>query len=270
MSFKIGYFQFRPLFGKVNTNLSKVIKALSSADADLIVLPELAFTGYYFRNRAETLQLAETPSASPTLDSLISLCKRRNFYLVTGFAEKQRDKVFNSSILLGPEGIVHTYRKLHLFAEEKNCFDPGDTPLALSTIRGAKVGMMVCFDWIFPEVTRSLAVLGADIICHPSNLVLSYCQQTMLSRCLENAVFAVTANRFGEDKREHGSLKFTGKSQIVAPKGILLNRSASQRTDLFITEIDPSLARNKSITAHNDLMLDRQPDFYSPLTNRNR
>jgi len=269
MSFKIGYFQFRPLFGKVNSNLSKVIKALGSAEADLIVLPELVFTGYYFRDRAETLQLAEDPSASPTLESLISLCKRRNFYLVTGFAEKQGDRVFNSSILLGPEGIVHTYRKLHLFAEEKNCFDPGDIPLTISTIRGVNIGMMVCFDWIFPEVTRSLSVMGADVICHPSNLVLSFCQQTMLSRCLENAVFAVTANRFGEDKREHGSLKFTGKSQIVAPKGVLLNRSASQKTDLFITEIDPILARNKSITALNDLMLDRRPEFYSTLTKDN-
>ncbi|MGH1366770.1 MAG: nitrilase-related carbon-nitrogen hydrolase [Calditrichia bacterium] len=267
--FKLGYYQFRPLFGKVNTNLSKVLKALAPADADLIVLPELAFTGYYFSGREETLQLAEDPNHSATIDSLLNLCKRRNFYLVTGFAEKKQDKVFNSSILLGPEGIIHTYRKLHLFSEEKNCFDPGDTPLALSDVRGAKVGMMVCFDWIFPEVMRSLTVLGADIICHPSNLVLSYCQQTMLSRCLENSVFAVTANRFGIDKRPHGELRFTGKSQIVAPKGVLLQRAPSQRTDLQIHEIDPALARNKDITALNNIMTDRRPEFYSPLCREN-
>ena len=125
--------------------------------------------------------------------------------------------------------------------------------------------MMVCFDWIFPETMRSLAVLGADIVCHPSNLVLSYCQQTMLSRTLENGVFAITANRFGMDKRPHGELKFTGKSQVVAPKGVLLHRAPSQRTQLFVTEIDIAAARNKSITALNDLMGDRRPEFYTPL-----
>ncbi len=185
--------------------------------------------------------------------------------MIAGFAERHLDKYFNSAVLIGPEGVIHTYRKLHLFNEEKNWFDPGDTPLEIQTVRDANIGIMVCFDWIFPEVTRTLSVLGADIICHPSNLVLSYCQTTMLSRCLENSVFAVTFNRFGLDKRPQGELKFTGKSQIVAPKGVLLKRSPSQKPDLYITEIDVSLARNKSITALNDLVGDRRPEFYAAL-----
>lgn len=263
---KIGYYQFRPLFGKVSKNLTIVLNALQKAEADLIVLPELAFTGYYFKDRAEAGFLAEDPENSATVESLIALCKERDFYLVTGFAEKKHDKVFNSALLIGPEGLVHTYRKLHLFNEEKNWFDPGDTPLQVQDVRGAKIGIMICFDWIFPEVTRTLAVLGADVICHPSNLVLTFCQTTMLSRCLENALFAVTANRFGADKRPHGELRFTGKSQIVAPKGDLLHRSASQRQELFITEIDPELARDKNITPLNQVFDDRRPEFYSPLT----
>ena len=126
--------------------------------------------------------------------------------------------------------------------------------------------MMICFDWIFPETARILTLQGADIICHPSNLVLDYCQQSMLSRCIENMVFAVTANRFGSDIRSHGILKFTGKSQIVAPKGVLIHRALSQREDLFITEIDPALARNKRITPQNDLLADRRPGFYKTLS----
>ncbi len=263
--FKIGYYQFRPLFGQVRKNVSKVLNTLSQAEADLIVLPELPFTGYYFQNREETLSLAEDPANSATVESLIALCRERDFYLITGFAEKKRDKCFNSALLIGPSGIIHTYRKLHLFNEEKNWFDPGDTPLQVTEVRGAKVGIMVCFDWIFPEVTRTLSVLGADIVCHPSNLVLSYCQTTMLSRCLENAIFAVTCNRFGFDKRPQGYLKFTGKSQIVAPKGILLHRAPSQKSELFITEIDIDLARDKSITALNEIMEDRRPEYYAPL-----
>jgi len=262
---RIGYYQFRPLFGQIKKNLGKVISALKDIEADLIVLPELPFTGYYFADREETRILAEDPDDSSTVHSLKALCKERNLYLVTGFAERKRDKIFNSALLIGPEGLVHTYRKLHLFNEEKNWFDAGDTPLALQTVRGARIGTMICFDWIFPEVARALAIQGAHIICHPSNLVLNYCQQTMLSRCLENSVFAITANRFGADKRPHGELKFTGKSQIVAPKGVLLHRAAAQREALYTTEIDPQRAEDKNITALNQMMDDRRPEFYGDL-----
>ncbi|MFQ5751320.1 MAG: nitrilase-related carbon-nitrogen hydrolase [bacterium] len=262
---RIGFYQFRPIFGNVPANLTKVVKALSQIKADLIVLPELALTGYYFKDRNEVKILAEEPENSSTVQSLIALCRERDFYLVTGFAEKKLEKLFNSALLLGPEGIVHTYRKLHLFNEEKYWFDPGDIALQVQNVRGAKIGIMICFDWIFPEVARTLTISGADIICHPSNLVLDYCQQTMLSRCLENSIFAITANRFGLDKRPHGELHFTGKSQIVAPKGELLHRAASQREVLFITEIDPDVARDKKITPLNQIIDDRRPEFYGPL-----
>ncbi len=263
---KIGFYQFRPLFGKTKSNLSKIIKALHNVDADLIVLPELALTGYNFSGREEAVALGEDPEQSMAVAALTQLCRQQDLHIVIGFAEKKQDKLFNSALLIGANGLVHTYRKIHLFNEEKNCFDPGDTPLALQEVKGTKIGMMICFDWVFPEVCRSLALQGAHIICHPSNLVLNYCQQTMLSRCLENSVFAVTTNRFGSDRRPHGEVRFTGKSQIVAPKGKLLHRALSQRQALFITEIDPVQAEDKSMTALNDLFADRRPEFYSVLT----
>ncbi len=264
---KIGYYQFRPLFGKIEKNLEKVITVLDGVGnkADLIVLPELAFTGYYFKDRKELMDLAEDPADSKTLKILEALCKRNDLHIVTGFAERSGDKVFNSAILVGPGGIEHTYRKLHLFNEEKNTFDPGDIPLSIQKVKGVSIGMMVCFDWAFPEVTRSLALQGAQIICHPSNLVLTFCQEAMLTRCLENRVFAITTNRFGTDKRPQGELRFTGKSQIVAPGGLLVHRAHSQKNEIFITEIDPSEADNKSITPLNDLLSDRRPDCYDAL-----
>ncbi|MFO1435024.1 MAG: nitrilase-related carbon-nitrogen hydrolase, partial [Gammaproteobacteria bacterium] len=234
----------------------------------LIVLPELAFTGYYFADRDEALTLAEDPDSSDTVAALIQLARQRDFFLVTGFTERKQDKLFNSSLLIGPDGLVHTYRKLHLFNTEKEVFDAGDTPLSVQEVRGVRIGMMVCFDWAFPEVTRSLALQGADIIAQPANLVLGFCQQTMLTRCLENRVFAITANRFGTDKRPHGEVTFTGRSQIVAPGGQLLQRAASKRQCLYLTEIDPGLARNKAITARNDLLQDRRPEFYIELTRK--
>jgi predicted amidohydrolase len=259
---RVGFYQFRPLFGQVEKNLNKVVATLKQAAADIIVLPELPFTGYFFKDRAEVASLAENISDSETVATLIQLCHDRDYYVVTGFVELDGDNLYNSALLIGPAGVEHRYRKLHLFNEEKNWFDPGNLPLQTTHVRGVNIGLMVCFDWVFPEVVRSLALLGADIICHPSNLVLSFCQEAMITRCLENGIFAITANRFGTDDRPHGKLTFTGKSQIVAPKGKLLHRATSQRESLYIQEIDIRLTHDKKMTPYNHLLQDRRPEFY--------
>jgi predicted amidohydrolase len=262
---RVGFFQFAPKFGEVASNLSKIVSALRDAEADIIVLPELPFTGYLFQDRSELVSLAEDPAKSPTVFSLISLCRDRNFFLVTGFAERSDDKIFNSALVIGGDGILHTYRKLHLFDTEREYFDPGDTPLETIELRGARIGIMVCFDWAFPEVARVLALKGADLLCHPSNLVLTYCQQSMLTRCLENSVFAVTANRFGSEIRPRGILTYTGQSQIVAPKGELVYRAKSEEEELYIAGIDVKKARDKWMTQRNELFEDRRPEYYTDL-----
>ncbi len=259
---RVGYLQFRPRFGEVERNCDRIVELLRGADADLIVLPELPFTGYYFRNRSELRRLAEVPSESSTVERLRDLCRSRGMYIVTGFAEKDGDRLFNSALLIGPRGLTWTYRKIHLFHLEKRWFDPGDLPLEVRRVRGVRVGMMICIDWVFPEVTRTLALQGMDLLVHPSNLVLGHCQGVMVSRCIENGVFAVTTNRYGEDKRPHGSIRFTGRSQIVAPDGGVLARSPSQREELVVREIDPAQARHKRITPRNHLLRDRRPEFY--------
>jgi predicted amidohydrolase len=262
---KVGFYQFYPRFAEVESNLKNVLQKLQEVEADLIVLPELAFTGYHFQDAAELLPLAEDLSNSRIVEALGTLCAKKNMYIVSGFAEKDSDRLYNSAVLIGPEGLIHTYRKIQLFLNEKNIFQPGNVPLQVHSIKNVNIGMMICFDWIFPEVARSLTLLGADIICHPSNLVLSYCQRSMITRCIENNVFAITCNRYGAERRPHGTLKFTGKSQVVAPLGKLLYRAKSQMDDLFITEIDPALARDKKMTELNDLMQDRRPEYYQKI-----
>jgi len=257
-----GYCQFRPRFGRVRENLEGVIRALRQVRADLIVLPELPFTGYHFRDRSEALALAEDPRDSDTVAALARLCKRKRMHLVTGFAERRRDRVFNSALLIGPQGLRHVYRKLHLFKDEKSCFDPGDIDLSVQTVNDFRIGMMVCFDWAFPEVARTLALKGAQLLCHPANLVLAHCQQAMLTRSLENAVYAVTANRTGADRRPHGVLRFTGGSQITAPGGRLLHRAPAARAKIHVTALDMSAAGNKWLTPRNHLLRDRRPEFY--------
>ncbi len=259
---RVGFWQFRPRFGQVERNVRQVCEALEGIRADLLVLPELALTGYHFRNRDELMALAEDPEESASVEALSALCRDNGFHLVTGFAERRGAKLYNSALLIGPGGLEAVYRKLHLFNTEKEYFDPGDLPLSVQEVAGARIGMMVCFDWAFPEVARTLTLRGAQLLCHPSNLVLGYCQQAMLTRCLENRVFAVTANRFGPDTRPHGTLRFTGRSQIVAPGGELLVRAPAQRRSLEILEIDPAAADDKAITPRNDLLADRRPEFY--------
>lgn len=263
--FRTGYFQFNPRFGEVERNLATVLDGLAEVEADVVVLPELAFTGYHFANRRELGALAEDPQDSTTVAALTALCRERKCHIVTGFAEREGRALYNSALLIGPRGLLHSYRKLHLFNEEKRYFDAGNIPLSVQRVRGVNLGLMVCFDWAFPEVVRELALQGAEVICQPANLVLGFCQQAMVTRCIENRVYAVTANRYGRETRPHGELAFTGASQVVAPGGTVIVRAPKSATRLEVVAVDPALARRKAITARNDLMKDRRPEFYPAL-----
>ncbi len=257
--FRAGFMQYRPRLGEIDANLVQALEALENVEADLIVLPELAFTGYALDGREEARTLAEYPRESKITAELSALALRKDMHIATGFAELDGEKVYNSALLIGPRGILATYRKLHLFNTEKECFDPGDLPLEVCEVKGVRIGMMVCFDWIFPEVSRALALLGADLICHPSNLVIpEKCQYSMITRCIENRVYAVTANRYGSER----GIDFTGESQIVAPGGELIHRAEPSGDEIFIADIDPELARDKNITPRNNLFADRRADFY--------
>jgi predicted amidohydrolase len=127
----------------------------------------------------------------------------------------------------------------------------------------AKIGVMICFDWYYPEAARTLALKGAEIICHPSNLVLPNCPDSMPVRCLENRVFAVTCNRTGSEARGgKDQLTFIGNSEVVAPGGAILHRAPRDQEELCIVEIDPADARNKALTPYNDLLRDRRESLY--------
>jgi predicted amidohydrolase len=261
---KVGLVQSSPKFGEVERNVDIALRRVYKADADLIVLPELFNTGYRFRSAKEALRLAEKVDGGPTVERLIEVARAKKAFIVAGLAERAGKKVYNSSVLVGPKGLVGTYRKAHLFSTEKRLFTPGNMPFKVYDIGKAKIGMMICFDWIFPEAARTLALKGADIICHPSNLVLPHCPKAMITRCLENRVFAITANRVGTEARVgKEKLRFIGKSGIVAPDGEVLARANSTRTETCVVEIDPKMARNKQITPKNNILEDRRPAIYT-------
>ncbi|MFZ3137931.1 MAG: nitrilase-related carbon-nitrogen hydrolase [Thermodesulfovibrionales bacterium] len=260
---KAGFYQFNPAFGKKEENLKKVFSAITDADADLLVLPEFFATGYQFVSQEEVSELSESIPNGDTTERLSELSRQKGIYLVAGLPERDGDRFFNSAVLSGPDGFIGVYRKTHLFFEEKLYFSPGDTGFKVWDTKVGRIGIMICFDWFFPEAMRALALMGADIITHPSNLVLPYCPAAMPIRCLENRVFAVTANRIGEENRKAGqSLRFIGQSQITTPEGKIVMRAPGNDEALLIAEINPETARNKNLNPLNNIFDDRRPDMY--------
>jgi beta-ureidopropionase len=117
---------------------------------------------------------------------------------------------------------------------------------------------MICFDWIFRESARTLMLKGAEVIAHPSNLILPHCPESMKTRALENHVYVVTADRVGVER----GLRFIGQSQIINPRGQVIYRASPTREECVIREIDLALARDKSVTSKNNLVKDRVPRAY--------
>ena len=260
---RVGYFQTNPDFGKVAENLDAVVARLDEANADLIVLPELCISGYQFASKEEVWELAETVPDGPTTRRLLDVARRRQMVIVAGLPERTRLACYNSAIVVGPRGFIGCYRKTHLFFEETLFFTPGDTGFLVWDIGPARIGVMICFDWYYPEAARALALKGADIICHPSNLVLPNCPDSMPVRCLENRVFAITCDRIGSEARGgKDRLTYIGSSEIVTPRGVILHRAPRDQEELRIVEIDPAEARNKSLSRYNDLLRDRRESLY--------
>lgn len=260
---RVGYCQNNPEFGKVAENLDWISTKLEKAEADLLVLPEFCASGYQFVSQEEVRSLAEPVPDGPTTKRLVEIARREQMVIVAGLPEQAGPACYNSAVAVGPQGFIGCYRKTHLFFEETLFFMPGDTGFHVWDIGQAKIGVMICFDWYYPEAARTLALKGAEVICHPSNLVMPNCPDSMPVRCLENRVFAITCNRTGSEARGGKErLTYIGNSEVVTPKGAILHRAPRDREELCIVEIDVAEARNKSVTRYNDLLRDRRESFY--------
>ncbi len=266
---KAGFYQFNPSFGKKEDNIKRVLSEVRDADVDLLVLPEFFATGYQFVSADEVAELSEPVPAGYTTGMVSDLSREKGIYIVAGLPEMDGNRFYNSAVLAGPGGFIGVYRKTHLFYEEKLYFTPGDTGFRVWDTAIGCIGIMICFDWFFPESMRALALSGAEIIAHPSNLVLPFCPDAMPVRCLENRVFAVTANRTGtEARKDANSLTFIGKSEIVSPDGEILARAPGDKDALMVRDIEPVKARDKAINPLNNVFKDRRPEQYRPLFRR--
>ncbi|MGM0598198.1 MAG: nitrilase-related carbon-nitrogen hydrolase [Candidatus Rifleibacteriota bacterium] len=260
---KAGFVQYTPVFCQPEKNLAKLDSLLKNAPKnDLLVLPELSNSGYNFKNKQQAIDSGEEINKSPFIDFLHQHCKANNSFIAAGMNEKENNKLFNTAVLVGPDGLVGRYRKIHLFMNEKDFFEPGNTGVPVFETPIGKIGLLVCFDWIFPEVWRIAALKGAEVICHCSNLVLpGFAQKSVPTHALINHYFVITANRTGTEE----DLTFTGMSTISSPKGEVIYQAhaASEETKVFDFEL--ARARDKQMTPRNHLLDDRRPELYREL-----
>lgn len=258
---RVGFLQFYPKLFHEKQNLDKISLMLQNCNTDLVVLPELCTSGYSFKSKAEMEPLSSADSGRIS-DFFKHIAEREETALVAGFLEKDGELFYNSQILVDPFGNQTIYRKTHLFLNEKDIFAPGNTGFKVVKYKNAFLGLMVCFDWIFPESARTLSIMGADILCHSANLVMPFCQKAMITRSIENHVYTITGNRIGSEKNRDQALTFTGMSQITDPQGNILVKADQTEEVLMSVDIDPEIARNKMITEKNHLFEDRRKEFY--------
>ena len=261
---KLAVGQIEPQICNVEENLTRVksiLEEAEKADVDVLVLPELCNSGYVFNEISEATDSAESIPEGPFSKELL-VWSRSGRLVVAGICERTSDGLYNSAAVFGDGEHIITYRKIHLFLDEADWFKGGQDEPPVIVYRGYRFGVMVCFDWIFPEVARVLALEGAQVILHPANLVLPYCQDAMITRSIENRVFTATANRIGTER----GVKFSGLSQITDIKGNRLCQMSNGKAGIASVTIDPMLADNKSITARNDVFVDRFPGLYTRIT----
>jgi predicted amidohydrolase len=260
--------QTQPRLGENERNLEVGIARLEeavAAGAELLVLPECAIPGYMFDSLEEAMPFAED-IPGPTTEALEAACRRLGAHVVCGLLEREGDVLYNAAVLVGPDGLIGSYRKTHLpFLGVDRFTTPGDELSVFDTPLG-RIGLEICYDLRFPEVTRTLALRGADIVAHPTNFPMAAKVQTeviTLARAAENRIYLLTANRVGKERWG----EFCGWSQIVDPFGKRLVEADETEEKLLVVDIDLEKARDKDyvIPGEYELYLfgDRRPELYS-------
>jgi predicted amidohydrolase len=259
--------------GDKAANLAAMGRKLTSAaqrGAELVVFPECVLTGYGFNSREEVHAIAE-PVPGPSTEQMAQHCERLGVWAVYGLIEAAPDgKLFNTAALIGPNGFIASYRKVHLPCLGADRFtDPGDRPFAVHDLGGLRLGMNICFDGSFPETARILTLLGADLVVLPTNWAANARKMAELvssARSWENHIYYLAVNRVGDEAGFH----YIGMSSAADYLGNVLHFAAPDVAETFTFEINPAAAAQKRVVhCHGVYEIDRvnwrRPDLYGPL-----
>ncbi|MGE3780445.1 MAG: nitrilase-related carbon-nitrogen hydrolase, partial [Pirellulaceae bacterium] len=238
----------------------------------LVVFPECCVTGYCFDSKDEAWPFAETVPG-PACDRLTAACRRHACFTVVGLLEKDGERLFNTAVLIGPDGVAGKYRKVHLpYLGVDRFTTSGDQGFGVFAAGSARVGMNICYDGAFPEAARIMALDGADVICLPTNWppgAECTADYVINTRALENKVFFVAVNRVGTER----GFPFIGKSKICDTHGNPLAVAEHTRETILLADIDLADARRKRIVRVPDKHIidrfaDRHPEHYQRLVQR--
>jgi N-carbamoylputrescine amidase len=276
---RVAVVQFEPQVGVENLKSNALavelrLTAAADAGAGLIVLPELATTGYVFETREEAYAHAEPVPDGPTVESFARIAAARNVYIVGCVPERDGVTLYDTAVLVGPDGFIGKYRKTHLWNTEKLWFTPGDEGFAVYDTKIGRIGLLVCWDIWFPETARIVAQMGADIICIPTGWVWTppplydasgVCMAAYLTMTAAHAnnVFIATADRTGQER----GAGFMGNSLIAGTNGWPIDRIAGPDEDTIIyADVDLTASRTAPIWNQlNDLHRDRRTDLYDQM-----
>ena len=272
---KVACVQMEPIVGNKEDNIQKSITFIENAagkGANLIVLPELANSGYVFENRQEAFALSEQVPQGQTCRLWAEAAARLGVYIVAGINEREGNLVYNSSVLIGPEGHIGTFRKVHLWNEENLFFEPGNLGFPVFKTPIGRIGTFICYDGWFPESYRLCALQGADIICIPTNWVPIPGQKEgreamanilVMAAAHSNIVFIAAADRIGVERGQ----PFVGQSIIVNYTGWPIGKPASEdKEEIILAEINLSDARReRNWNEYNQPLRDRRTDVYDEM-----
>lgn len=259
--------QFEPVLGDVEGNMEALLRLCeeaATAGAKLIVLPEMATTGYCWQDREEVAPFVE-PIPGPTTEAFTAFCARHDCWVVVGMPEVVEDSTvyYNSAALIGPDGVAGIYRKTHAYISEPKWAKDGDLGLPVFETPLGRIGIAICMDAAYPETTRIPALRGADIIAFPTNWLSEKAPSpSWWARAVESGVYLIAANRYGVER----GVQFDGGSCIIEPDGAI-HASLDTGDGVVLARVDVARARHKQPEGCPvNLLAARQTAAYGTLT----
>lgn len=234
---KAGYIQFDVKHSK-EENLRLIEKYLSKSHCDLAVLPELCTCGYLFESREDLEKAAETVPHGQTIAAMIEMSEKYSCTIVFGIAEKDDGRIYNTAVIASEGKYIGKYRKIHLSDFEKTLFDSGNSNCVFEA-QGIKIGIQICFDLWFPEISREQIRQGADILCILANFGGETTYSIAKTRATENLTPLILSNRIGEEKLPNIDAFFLGKSSIIDASGkrLSIGKAETETSDFCNIEI---------------------------------
>ena len=272
---RVACLQMEPHVGDKAGNVVRsleLIERAAAAGADLVVLPELANSGYVLATREEAFSLAEAVPDGPTTDAWSEAARTHCIVIVAGICERDGDRLYNSALVVGAGGFIGKYRKNHLWGTENLFFEPGNLGVPVFGIGAGRIACAICYDIWFPETFRLAALQGADMLCVATNWVPMPEQPDHLpmmanilsmSGAHSNSMFVAAADRVGIERGQ----RFLGSSLIVSHTGWPIAGPASAgEEEMLVADVNLADARRKrTLNEFNQLLRDRRTDLYDEM-----